>query len=122
MEHGGDHGALTWEEYGLLLRYRELDQAQQEGFRWLECGTADQCVYAFERKAEKERLTAVFNFSGIEQTGLCLKIAGAKKLKEIFSSGNRIRTKGNENGRIESENSVFELELAPFSAEYYLIG
>ena len=35
MEHGGNHGALTWEEYGLLLRYRELDQAQQEGFRWL---------------------------------------------------------------------------------------
>ena len=35
MEHGGDRGALTWEEYGLVLRYRELDQAQQEGFRWL---------------------------------------------------------------------------------------
>ena len=29
MEHGGDHGALTWEEYGLLLRYRELDQARR---------------------------------------------------------------------------------------------
>ena len=35
MEYGEDHGSLTWEEYGLLLRYRELDQAQQEGFRWL---------------------------------------------------------------------------------------
>ena len=35
MCYNEDRGALTWEEYGLVLRYRELDQAQQEGFRWL---------------------------------------------------------------------------------------
>ena len=78
--------------------------------------------YAFERKAEKERIAAVFNFSGAEQTGLRLKIAGAEKLKEIFSSGNKISAKEEDIERTRSENSIFELELAPFSAVYYLIG
>ena len=98
---------------------KDYDEA---GFRWLECGTEDQCVYAFERKAEKERIAAVFNFSGAEQTGLRLKIAGAEKLKEIFSSGNKISAKEEDIERTRSENSIFELELAPFSAVYYLIG
>lgn len=35
MEYGEECGGLTWEECGLVLRYRELNQAQQEGFRWL---------------------------------------------------------------------------------------
>lgn len=98
---------------------KDYDKA---GFRWLECGTKDQCVYAFERKAEKERIAAVFNFSGAEQTGLRLTVSGAEKLKEIFSSGNKISAKEEDIERTGSENSIFELELAPFSAVYYLIG
>ena len=98
---------------------KDCDKA---GFRWLECGTKDQCVYAFERKAEKERIAAVFNFSGAEQTGLRLTVSGAEKLKEIFSSGNKISAKEEDIERTWSENSIFELELAPFSAVYYLIG
>ena len=92
-----------------------------EGFVWLECGAEEQCVYAFERRGEKERIAAVFNFSGVEQTGLCLRITGAAKLEEIFSSGNCISTEEKGTERKKSVTGRFELELAPFLAEYYLI-
>lgn len=93
----------------------------EDGFQWLECGTPDQCIYAFERRAHKERIAAVFNFSGISQTGLCLKIPGGKKLEEIFSSGASISGETKRKESLSSAAGAFELEMAPFSADYYLI-
>ena len=93
----------------------------EDGFQWLECGTPDQCIYAFERRAHKERIVAVFNFSGISQIGLCLKIPGGKKLEEIFSSGASISGEIKRKESLSSAAGAFELEMAPFSADYYLI-
>ena len=35
-----------------------------DGFQWLDCHSEELCVYAFERAGKKERIVAVFNFSG----------------------------------------------------------
>ena len=35
MCHAWDHGGLSWEEYDLILRCRELNRPRQEGLRWL---------------------------------------------------------------------------------------
>ena len=41
---------------------------QTNGFRWYDCGNAENCIYAIERKSSKETLVAVFNLDGVERT------------------------------------------------------
>ena len=64
--------------------FSEMDY-DTEGFQWLECHAQEKCVYVFERRSEKERIMAVFNFSDKEQE---FEIQGKniKELKKVFSS------------------------------------
>ncbi|MCI8894735.1 MAG: 1,4-alpha-glucan branching protein GlgB [Lachnospiraceae bacterium] len=50
------HPALFMEDYG------------QEGFQWLDCHQEERCIYAILRRGGTERLAAIFNFSGTEQS------------------------------------------------------
>lgn len=52
MCRDGEPGDLTRAEYGLVLRYRELNDAQREGFRWLV-----ENVALLDRLLAGERLT-----------------------------------------------------------------
>ena len=52
MCRDGDPGDLTRAEYGLVLRYRELNDARREGFRWLV-----ENVALLDRLLAGERLT-----------------------------------------------------------------
>ena len=63
----------------------ELDY-DAEGFRWLDCHEEEKCVYAFERRSQRERLVAVFNFSDKAWVDFDLKVPGARELKPAFSS------------------------------------
>ena len=95
-----------------------------DGFRWLDCHAEEQCIYAFERAGEKERIAAVFNFSGIEQADYKLEIPDAAGLRRIFTS-ERLGYGGSVSDvekLLKPEKGVFEFTLAPFSAEYYLIA
>ena len=106
-----EHPAFFEKDYG------------EDGFRWLDCHAEEQCIYAFERDGKKERIAAVFNFSGIEQADYKLEIPDAVSLRRIFTS-ERQGYGGSESdtGKIlKPEEDVFEFTLAPFSAEYYLI-
>ena len=94
-----------------------------DGFRWLDCHAEERCIYAFERAGKKERITAVFNFSGVEQAGYKLEIPEAAGLRRLFTSelcgyGGKAETPEK---ILKPENGAFEFTLAPFSAEYYLI-
>ena len=94
-----------------------------DGFRWLDCHAEERCIYAFERSGKKERIAAVFNFSGVEQAGYKLEIPEAAGLRRLFTS--ELRGYGGKAETPETilkpENGAFEFTLAPFSAEYYLI-
>lgn len=97
-----------------------------DGFRWLECEAVDRCVYAFERISEKERIAAVFNFSGIVQEDFRLKIPGSKRLRRIFpckpsAPDGKCTPSAPAEYIIGNSNSDFTFSLPPFSAEYYLI-
>lgn len=39
----------------------------EEGFEWIECNAATDCIYAYERNSQNEKLIAVFNFSGLDK-------------------------------------------------------
>ncbi len=96
-----EHPAFSAEDY------------TQKGFRWIECDATEQCVYAFERTGEEERIAAVFNFSDKEQE-IELEISGAADISRIFASEDSGFSAAKKNG-------TFRFKLAPFSAEYYMV-
>lgn len=118
------HPAFSEEDYG------------KKGFRWLECDAKEQCVYAFERRGGEERIAAVFNFSDKEQS-IELEIADAAELSGLFASEDRgfslrrrdEREQAKASAGVKSKTDTAEIgnsgtfcfELAPFSAEYYLV-
>ena len=48
----------------------------EDGFCWIECNAATDCIYAYERISDNERLIAVFNFSGIDKSFSIDRYAG----------------------------------------------
>ena len=59
-----DHGALSeWDYYA-------------PGFTWLDCNQEQRCLYAIERKNAGERLVAVLNMGGEEQTDFAVAVPG----------------------------------------------
>ncbi len=114
--------------------FYEMDY-DPKGFQWLECKAEDRCVYAFERIStdsfscsdishpDKERIAAVFNFSGIAQKEFQIHIPGALRLYRIFESElPDFGGKSSLNNEIlEGKKEVFTFSLRPFSAEYYQI-
>lgn len=53
----------------LYLEHPELWKwdYRPEGFRWIDCHQEERCIYAVERSSGDQKLTALFNFSGVEQ-------------------------------------------------------
>lgn len=100
----------------------ELDY-DAEGFRWLDCHEEEKCVYAFERRSQRERLVAVFNFSDKAWVDFDLKVPGARELKPAFSSD--LEPYGGSRRKQETplaeEDHVFRIELEAYSAQYFLV-
>ncbi len=94
---------------------------ERDGFRWIDCHQEAGCIYAFERISAKERIAAVFNFSGKVQKDYHFQVENAAVLKRLLSSNQNIY------GGSEKEKDVllkagaggFSVTLQPFSAEYY---
>ena len=100
----------------------ELDY-DTEGFRWIECHAEEQCVYAFERRSQKERILAVFNFSD-EAQELEIRSKDIKEIKKVFSSEYKgyggAEKKQSKTIKIKKDSCTIQLNA--FSAEYYMIG
>lgn len=102
--------------------FSEMDY-DTEGFEWLECHAQEKCVYVFERRSEKERIMAVFNFSDQDQE---FEIRGKniKEMKKVFSSEDTGYggTEQEESKAVKIKEDSCSFHLKPFSAEYYMIG
>ena len=90
----------------------------REGLRWLECHQESKCVYAFERRGGGERLAAVFNFSGREQT-FRLELPGAKGLRVLLDSAAAYRESGG-GAWLPLPPEGAELRLEPYGGIYCL--
>lgn len=90
----------------------------REGFRWLDCHQESKCVYAFERRGGGERLAAVFNFSGREQT-FRLELPGAKGLRVLLDSAAAYRESGG-GAWLPLPPEGAELRLEPYGGIYCL--
>ena len=77
--------------------------------------------------AEREQIVAVFNFSGVSQDYFPLAIAGAQRLRRLFSSESPAYGGTAASGRdalpgelLRQGDGTFRITLPPFSAGYYL--
>ena len=77
--------------------------------------------------AEREQIVAVFNFSGVSQDSFPLAIAGAQRLRRLFSSESPAYGGTAASGRdalpgelLRQGDGTFRITLPPFSAGYYL--
>ncbi|MCD7864060.1 MAG: 1,4-alpha-glucan branching protein GlgB [Lachnospiraceae bacterium] len=97
---------------------------KQEGFAWLDCHQEERRVYVFERRSEKQRILAIFNFSDLEQKTYRLVVPKARSLKLLLHSdwerfGGKTVEKGKD--RKVGKTGDFAFDLPPFSAVYYEI-
>ena len=99
---------------------------EQDGFQWLDCHQESRCIYAFERKGQKQRIVFVFNFSGTEQNSYTVKVPGAHRLELLMDTdrdiygGNRMGLENSTEKNIALVSEAADLSLAPFSGQCYL--
>lgn len=93
----------------------------QEGFQWLDCHQEETCIYAFERKCEKQTVVAVFNLSDRIRNGYELELPKGEKLSLLLSSDDmEMREKNPEYSLdIPVKKKKAVIDLPPFSARYY---
>ena len=96
-----------------------------DGFSWIDCHQEERCIYAFERRSDKERILAVFNFSGQSQEDYEIILDNAKRLTLLLASNDEMYagTKRYEESEklieLEDSRAVFSLEAN--TAVYYKI-
>ena len=99
----------------------ELDY-DRKGFAWIDCKQEKKCVYVFERRSDKEKIFAIFNFSGEEQT-FEYRITKSVSYQLLIASdmerygGKQVYTTLETS--FDSKKAVFN--LSPFSGRYYLM-
>ena len=96
------------------------------GFEWLDCHSEDRCLYTFERRSSKERILAIFNFSGIEQQNYELFIPNAEKLTLLLASDEDTFSGpvhyNDEDREILVTDEHVTINVTPLSGSFYLIG
>ena len=95
---------------------------EPDGFKWLDCHQEERLIYAFERRSEKQRIVAVFNFSEEEQEEYELRVEDADRLSLLLSS----ETARYGGGQSEAEvlpvvEGAVVLAMPPYSGRYYAV-
>ncbi len=91
---------------------------EPEGFQWLDCRKEGRSIYSFERRSEKERVIAVFNFSNNDYKDYRLYIPDVRKLQILLDSRQEEPKAFPE---FKSEDSKYMFHLRPYSAVYYKV-
>ena len=94
----------------------------RNGFSWIECSQEETCIYAFERRAEGQRVVAIFNFSNEEQL-YTYKTANEQVYQLLIASD--MECYGGQKKYEQAETffraSEVTFKLSAFSGRYYLL-
>ncbi len=92
----------------------------EKGFEWLDCHQEEKCIYVIERRSNKQRVVALFNFSDEEQE-YELTAAKAKEAKLLLASDADIysgSTSYEYQQKYKFQKEKLVLELPPFSGMF----
>ena len=99
-----------------------------EGFEWLSFSDSANSVISYQRKAQKERLVCVHNFTPNYFATYCIPIRGISQIQELFNSdAKKYGGSGKENGEITliqnagGEVESFQIQLAPLATQIFSI-
>ena len=95
----------------------------QDGFQWLDCHQEEACIYAFERRGEKERILTVMHLTDREEVPFSVYVPNATGLTLLLASdmdlyGGPIHY---EKESLLPEDGVFSMTFGPYAAHCYLI-
>ncbi|MDJ1121036.1 1,4-alpha-glucan branching protein GlgB [Olsenella sp. YH-ols2217] len=96
---------------------------QPHGFEWVDCSAETPCCYAFERRAQGQRILCAFNFGDLPRA-YELAPEGVGTLEELLDTD--WQRFGGATAcapvALEPEKDRVTLELAPFSAQFWLVN
>ena len=94
-----------------------------EGFRWIDCHQEADCIYAFERNCNSERIAAVFNFSDQEKENYRFAMENTSTLEILIASDMNIYggSRHYSESVIPVENGMAAITLTPYSSIYFLV-
>lgn len=104
----------------LYLEHPEFWQwdYKPEGFRWIDCHQESRCIYAMERSSEKEKMIALFNFSGIAQEEYSFEADEGVYEAVLDSEQDIYGGELTEKRSWKTEDGMLTVELPAFSAVY----
>lgn len=104
----------------LYLKHPEFWQwdYKPEGFRWIDCHQESRCIYAMERSSEKEKLIALFNFSGIAQEEYSFEADEGVYEAVLDSEQDIYGGELTEKRSWKTEDGMLTVDLPAFSAVY----
>lgn len=59
---------------------------RREGFRWIDCHQENRCIYAYERRANRERLLIILHFSDLQNQQYTVTVPDCAALEPLLHS------------------------------------
>ena len=59
---------------------------RREGFRWIDCHQENRCIYAYERRANRERLLIILHFSDLQDQQYTVTVPDCAALEPLLHS------------------------------------
>ncbi|MBR5512808.1 MAG: 1,4-alpha-glucan branching protein GlgB [Ruminococcus sp.] len=94
---------------------------EDDNFKWVDCDSEDDCIYAFLRKGEYEDILAVFNLSDWGRSGYTVKIGGYTKVDLLIDSDWE-KFGGDVCESISSvRNGLLTVDMPPYSGKMFVM-
>lgn len=89
---------------------------EKGNFKWLDCDSEEDCIYAFLRRGNGENIVAMFNFSDWEKSQYTVKIGDCTEVGLLIDTD--LEQYG-ENSGFSCENGRLTTDLKPFSGKLF---
>ena len=92
---------------------------EKGNFKWLDCDSEEDCIYAFLRKGNGENIVAMFNFSDWEKSQYTVKIGDCTEVGLLIDTDLRQYGGNSENSGFSYKNGRLTTDLKPFSGKLF---
>lgn len=92
---------------------------EKDNFKWLDCDSEEDCIYAFLRRGNGENIVAMFNFSDWKKSQYTVKIGDCTEVGLLIDTDLEQYGGNSENSGFSCENGRLTTDLKPFSGKLF---